>query len=98
MRPGHARGRARCAAATARPPTVPVERTTQPVASIDLFEIWNVPTRDRARLLLNELGIGAVARGEDLNAILRRANPSLQAARRTIAHPRPPARRSSGGS
>lgn len=66
-------------------PTVPVERTTQPVALTDLFEIWNAPTRDRLAVLLNTLGIGTAARGEDFNAILRRANPTLQQANATIA-------------
>jgi virulence factor Mce-like protein len=66
------------------PPTVPVERTTQPVALTDLFEIWNAPTRDRLQVLLSTLGIATVSRGEDLNAILRRANPTLARARETI--------------
>ena len=68
-----------------QPPTVPVERTTLPVGLMDLFELANVPVRDRARVLINELGIGLIARGEDLNAILRRTNPALQQARRGIA-------------
>ena len=54
-------------------PKLPVERTTQPVALTDLFEIWNAPTRDRLQILLSTLGIATSARGEDLNAILRRA-------------------------
>jgi virulence factor Mce-like protein len=68
-----------------RPPTVPVERTTLPVGLMDLFELADVPVRDRARVLINELGIGLIARGDDLNAILRRSNPALQQARRGIA-------------
>lgn len=67
------------------PPTVPVERTTQPVNLTDLFEIWNVPTRDRLGVLVSELGISTAARGEDINALLRRANPALEKARRVIA-------------
>jgi virulence factor Mce-like protein len=65
-------------------PTVAVERTTQPVSLTDLFEIWNAPTRDRLRVLFNTLGIANAARGEDLNAMLRRFNPTLQQARETI--------------
>ena len=53
--------------------------TTQPVNLTDLFEIWNVPTRDRLTVLLSELGIATAGRGEDINAILRRANPALAA-------------------
>ncbi len=67
-----------------RPPTVPVERTTQPVSLVDLFEIWNAPTRQRGQILLSSLGIALAGRGEDVNAILRRANPSLTLARDTI--------------
>jgi phospholipid/cholesterol/gamma-HCH transport system substrate-binding protein len=67
-----------------RAPTVPVERTTVPVSLNDLFDIWNVPTRERLSVLVNELGIGFAGRGEDLNEVLRRANPSLVLARQTI--------------
>lgn len=66
------------------PPTVPVERTTQPVNLTDLFEIWNVPTRDRLSVLVSELGLSTAARGEDVNALLRRVNPALADARRVI--------------
>src|SRR3954454_19727666 len=66
------------------PPTVPVEHTTQPVNLTDLFEIWNVPTRDRLGVLLSELGIATAARGGDLNAVLRRANPALKQAQAVI--------------
>jgi virulence factor Mce-like protein len=66
-------------------PTVPVERNTVPVNLNDLFNIWNVPTRDRLRVLIDELGISVAGRGEDLNAVLRRTNPTLTLARRVIA-------------
>lgn len=65
-------------------PTVPVERTTQPVSLTDLFEVWNTPTSQRAAVLLSTLGIATAGRGENINAILRRANPALAVARRTI--------------
>jgi phospholipid/cholesterol/gamma-HCH transport system substrate-binding protein len=65
-------------------PTVPVERTSQPVNLTDLFEIWNVPTRDRLTVLVDHLGIATAARGEDLNAILRRGNPALARAKEVI--------------
>lgn len=71
-------------AAGGRPPTVPVERTTQPVNLTDLFALWNVPTRDRLAVLVSELGIATAARGTDIDAILRRANPALGKARRVI--------------
>lgn len=66
-------------------PTVPVSRTQVPVNLNDLFNIINMPTRQRFTILVNELGIGLSGRGEDLNALLRRANPTLALARRAIA-------------
>jgi ABC-type transporter Mla subunit MlaD len=67
------------------PPTVPVSNTTEPVSLLDLFNIFNLPTRQRFMVILDELGIGTAARGEDFNAILRRANPALAEARQVIA-------------
>ncbi len=67
-----------------QPPTVPVTHTTEPVSLLDLFNIFNAPTRERFTLLVNELGIGTAGRGQDLNDILRRANPTLALARRVI--------------
>lgn len=67
-----------------QPPTVPVQNTTEPVSLLDLFNIFNVPTRERFTLILNELGIGTAARGQDFNDILYRANPALRLARQVI--------------
>jgi phospholipid/cholesterol/gamma-HCH transport system substrate-binding protein len=67
------------------PPTVPVTHTTEPVSLTDLFNIFNLPTRERLTVLLNELGIATAGRGEDINQILLRANPTLALARRAIA-------------
>lgn len=66
------------------PPTVPVTHTTEPVSLVDLFNTFNLPTRQRLTLLLNELGIATAGRGQDLNQILLRANPTLALARQTI--------------
>ena len=65
-------------------PTVPVTHTTQPVALTDLFDIWSAPVRDRLSILIAQLGMGTSGRGQELNAILRRSNPSLGAARHVI--------------
>ena len=67
------------------PPTVPVTHTTEPVSLLDLFNIFNLPTRERLTVLLNELGIATAGRGEDINQILLRANPTLSLARQAIA-------------
>jgi ABC-type transporter Mla subunit MlaD len=67
------------------PPTVPVERTTEPVSLLNLFNIFNLPTRERFQVLIDELGIGTAGRGADFNAIIRRANPALQLADQVTA-------------
>ncbi len=66
------------------PPTVPVSHTTEPVSLTDLFDTFNLPTGQRLTVLFNELGIATAARGQDLNQILVRANPTLVLARQTI--------------
>jgi ABC-type transporter Mla subunit MlaD len=71
-------------AADGHPPTVPVTHTTEPVGLLDLFNIFNLPTRERLMLIIDELGTGTSGRGQDLNEILLRANPTLQAARSAI--------------
>src|SRR5207245_2155923 len=66
-------------------PTVPVSRTTEPVGLMDVFSIFNLPTRERLTVVLDELGIASSGRGQDLNEVLRRANPSLALARSAIS-------------
>jgi ABC-type transporter Mla subunit MlaD len=66
------------------PPTIPVAHTTEPVSLLDLFNTFNLPTQQRVQVLLSELGIATAARGEDINQILLRANPTLALARRVI--------------
>jgi ABC-type transporter Mla subunit MlaD len=67
------------------PPTVPVADTTEPVSLLDLFNTFNLPTRQRMAVIINELGIATAGRGEDLNQILLRANPTLELARQAIS-------------
>jgi len=67
-----------------RPPTVPVSHTTEPVSLLDLFNIFNVPTRERFQVLVDELGIATAGEGDNINSILRRANPTLQLADHVI--------------
>lgn len=66
-------------------PTVPVSRTSVPVAIQDVLDIFSAPAPDRLRLLLNELGLSIAGRSGDVNEILRRANPMLGNANRTLA-------------
>jgi virulence factor Mce-like protein len=65
--------------------TVPLAHNTEPVSLTDLFNVWDTPTTDRLTVLVNELGMGLAGRGQDLNALLRRANPALALARQAIA-------------
>src|SRR5205823_3304517 len=58
-------------------PTVPVTHTAVPVSLQQLLNIFTQPTSARLALMLNELGIGTAGEGENINAILRRANPAL---------------------
>ncbi len=67
-----------------QPPTVPVQNTTEPVNLLDLFNIFNAPTRERFALILNELGIGTAGEGQNFNDILYRANPALKLAKQVI--------------
>jgi ABC-type transporter Mla subunit MlaD len=71
--------------ANGHPPTVPVQNTTEPVNLLDLFNTFNVPTRQRFTLILDELGIGTAGRGQDFNEVLYRANPALRLARQVIS-------------
>ncbi len=63
-------------------PTVPVERTAVPVSITDLFRIFQADVRQRFTVAMMALGGGLAARGEDLNEIILRSNPTLAAVRR----------------
>ena len=53
---------------------------------IDLINnIMREPYADRFRLILNDLGAGFAARGKDLGAIIKRADPALQQTNRVLA-------------
>jgi phospholipid/cholesterol/gamma-HCH transport system substrate-binding protein len=56
--------------------------------SVDLDLIQNIqrlPYAERFRIILNELGAGLAARGEDLAAIVERGNPALRQTNRVLA-------------
>jgi ABC-type transporter Mla subunit MlaD len=49
--------------------------------AVDLDLINNImqrPVRERLSIIVNDLGIGVAGRGEDLNAVIRRADPALK--------------------
>jgi phospholipid/cholesterol/gamma-HCH transport system substrate-binding protein len=49
------------------------------IVDLDLVQNINrLPFADRFRLILNELGIGLAARGQTLNAVIKRADPALR--------------------
>ena len=52
-------------------------RTSSPVDSDIVQDIYQQPIAQRFALILNELGTGLAARGSDLNAVIHRANPAL---------------------
>jgi phospholipid/cholesterol/gamma-HCH transport system substrate-binding protein len=56
---------------------LPVARTSSPVDSDIVQDIYQQPIAQRFALILNELGTGLAARGADLNSIIHRANPAL---------------------
>ena len=66
-------------------PTVPLSRTTVPASLQDLLNVFSLPVDDRARVLIDELGIATAGRGGNLNALLRRSNPALDQADRVLA-------------
>jgi phospholipid/cholesterol/gamma-HCH transport system substrate-binding protein len=64
---------------------LPLERTSSPV-DLDLVNnIMRLPYRERFAILISELGAGLAGRGEDLNELIRRANPALRQTDRVLA-------------
>ena len=57
---------------------LPVERTERSVDLDLLNNIMREPYRERLAIIISELGIGLAGRGEDLDAVIRRANPALR--------------------
>jgi virulence factor Mce-like protein len=66
-------------------PTVPVDQDSAPIDLDLVFDVFRQPYRERLAIILNELGAGLTGRGEDLNAIIRSANPALAQGRRVLA-------------
>jgi virulence factor Mce-like protein len=65
-------------------PTVPLARTAVSVQLQQVIDTFSLPVDERIRVVLTELGVATAARGEDFNALLRRANPALGSARKVL--------------
>jgi virulence factor Mce-like protein len=63
---------------------LPVRNTHSPIDIDLLLNIFDRPVRERLTLLVSALGTGLAARGDDLNATIRRAAPALQETRRVL--------------
>src|SRR3954449_9580912 len=57
---------------------LPLENNGKQVDLDIVQNITRLPYAQRFRLILNDLGAGLAARGQDLNAIVRRADPALR--------------------
>jgi virulence factor Mce-like protein len=58
--------------------TIPVQQTAGTIPPDLVLNIMRRPQRERFAMILTELGAGLGARGEDLNATIRRALPALR--------------------
>ena len=57
---------------------IPVTKTASTVPGDLVNNIMRKPERERLRIILNEIGAGVGARGDDLNETIRRASPALR--------------------
>ena len=64
---------------------LPLENNGKAVDLDLLNNINRMPYRDRFRIILNDLGAGLAARGDDLGEIIDRANPALRQTNRVLA-------------
>ncbi|HEX7290557.1 MAG TPA: MlaD family protein [Conexibacter sp.] len=64
---------------------LPVTNTSAPVDLDMLNNIMRLPERQRFAIILNELGVAFAGNGEELNAVIRRADPALYQLDRLLA-------------
>jgi len=64
--------------------TVPVTQTQSTIPQDLLQDVMRQPYRQRLRLIINELGTGLAGRPQDLNDVIRRADPGLQQTSRVL--------------
>ncbi|HEX5146128.1 MAG TPA: MlaD family protein [Conexibacter sp.] len=56
---------------------LPVTNTSSPVDVDLLSDIMRLPERQRFAIIINELGVGLAGNGQQLNAVIHRADPAL---------------------
>lgn len=56
---------------------LPVTNTSSPVDIDLLSNVMRLPERQRFAIILNELGVGLAGNGQELNTVIRRADPAL---------------------
>jgi virulence factor Mce-like protein len=66
------------------PKTIPVEQTAATIPPDLVLDILRRPARERFGLILSELGMGVAARGDDLQATIRRGVPALRETDRVL--------------
>jgi phospholipid/cholesterol/gamma-HCH transport system substrate-binding protein len=64
---------------------LPVTNTSAPVDLDMLNNIMRLPERQRFAIIINELGVGLAGNGQQLNAVIRRADPALYQLDRVLA-------------
>jgi ABC-type transporter Mla subunit MlaD len=64
---------------------LPVTHTSSPVDPDLIGDVMRMPERQRFAIILNELGTGLAGRGDDLRAVVRRADPALRETDRVLA-------------
>jgi phospholipid/cholesterol/gamma-HCH transport system substrate-binding protein len=60
---------------------IPVTRTSEPVELDDILNMFDVDTRTRLRILINEMGVALAGRGADFNTLLSELPPNIDQAR-----------------
>ncbi|HWF50960.1 MAG TPA: MlaD family protein, partial [Solirubrobacteraceae bacterium] len=60
---------------------IPIKRTGAPVELDDILNMFNVDTRTRLRILINEMGVALAGRGADFNTLLSVLPPNIDQAR-----------------
>jgi phospholipid/cholesterol/gamma-HCH transport system substrate-binding protein len=59
---------------------IPIQRTSEPVELDDILNMFDVDTRTRLRILINEMGVALAGRGADFNTLLSELPPNINQA------------------